>query len=143
MIPGLLPCQKISEEFDKKVPILSAYLSARITEAQTVGYLRAPVFNRIRYFDADAYGDAANYFLQCLNAEAIKLAMIKVDEYLTTNQYGRILLQIHDELCCEVKEEYAEMAANKIQEIMAWALGYFLEIIEGKATVSVANHWKK
>lgn len=135
--------QKISEEFDKKVPKLSEYLSARITEAQKNGYLKAPVFGRLRYFDADAYGDAANYYLQCLNAEAIKLAMIKVDEYLTKSQIGRLVLQIHDELVCEVLDEYAEVAAKEIEKIVAYSLGYFLQIIEGKASVNVALHWKK
>src|SRR6185295_2620170 len=48
--------KKISDEFDKKVPVLSKYLSERIIEAQQVGYLRAPIFGRIRYFDQDAYG---------------------------------------------------------------------------------------
>lgn len=135
--------QRISEEFDKKVPKLSKYLSERINEAQSIGYLRAPVFGRLRFFDSKAYGDAANYYLQCLNAEAIKLAMIRVDEYLTKGQYGRILLSVHDELCCEVKEEYAVEASKKIQEIMAQSLTYFLNKIEGKASVKIAKHWKK
>ncbi len=135
--------KEISDKFDEQVPLLSAYLTNRINEAKRTGSLRAPVFGRIRWFANTAFGDAANYYLQCLNAEAIKVAMINMDKYLTERQIGHLVLTVHDELAAVVKDEYAELSALKLKEIMESALSYFLEIIIGKATVKINTHWSK
>jgi len=61
---------------------------------------------------------AVNMPIQGLQADIIKLAMIKIDEYLREKQDIYMILQVHDELVFEVKEDKAEQYKTKILEIM-------------------------
>lgn len=134
---------KISKMIDKELPKLSKYLSSLIEEAQGSGQLRGNKLGRLRYFDENAYGEPANFPIQASNADAMKIALIKLDEYFTTNGYGRIVMTIHDEVVCSVIESKAEEAAEFIKKTMAESLGWFLNTIPGDAAVSIDKHWKK
>ena len=133
----------ISKALDRKMPKLSGYLSALITNAQERGFLRSSKLGRIRFFEDTVYGEAANYPIQGSNAEAIKLAIIRAANYLESNNYGRVLMTVHDEILCEVKEEYAILAGIEIENIMASCLSFFLSKVVGKASINIADHWKK
>jgi len=61
---------------------------------------------------------AVNMPIQGLQADIIKLAMIKIDEYLGEKQDIYMILQVHDELVFEVKTDKAEQYKTKILEIM-------------------------
>lgn len=136
--------QEISKAFDGELPLLSKYLSSLIDEAKKNGYLRSSKLGRIRYFDKETvYGDAANFPIQGINAEACKMAMIAIDKYLSDGNKGRIVMQVHDEVVCSVKPEFAEEAAKVIQSIMADSLSFFLTTISGGSTVEIADYWKK
>lgn len=134
---------EISKALDLKMPKLSAYLSGLITKAQKQGFLRTSSFGRIRFFDSKVYGEAANAPIQGTNSEAIKIAMINLDKYFCETEYGRLVMNIHDELVCEVKDEFVEQASKIVQIEMASALSYFLTTIKGGASVSISDHWKK
>jgi len=134
---------KISTTLDGTMPVLSAYLSGLITLAKKDGYLRSDKLGRIRYFKTTVYGDAANYPIQGSNANALKIALIKCDEYLTATGYGHLVMNIHDEVVCEVLEDHAEEAAKEIKQIMSDALSYFLTNIKGGASVSINEYWSK
>lgn len=140
---GIKIAQRISRTIDRALPVLSLYLSGLINDAQNMGYLRGSVFQRIRYFNKDVYGDAANFPIQNTNAEANKVALIKIDEYLTETGYGRLVLNTHDEVACSVKEEYADVAAVKIKQIMSDSLGYFLKTVPGGASCNIAPYWEQ
>ena len=56
--------------------------------------------------------------IQGLSADIMKLAMIKVYEEYKNNPDVRMILQVHDEIIFEVKEELAEKIMPKIKEIM-------------------------
>ena len=140
---GLPVAQRISRKIDKTLPTLTLYLSGLINDAQNKGYLRGSVFQRIRYFDKDVYGDAANFPIQNTNAEANKVALIKIDEYLTETGYGRLVLNTHDEVACSVKNEYAEEASKVIERIMSDSLGYFLTTVPGGASCNIAEYWEQ
>lgn len=134
---------KISQAIDRKMPKLSKYLSALIDTAQSTGQLRGSRLGRIRFFDDTVYGEAANFPIQNTNAEAIKLALIKIADYLESTAYGRLLITIHDEIVCEVLEGKAEEAAEKIKEIMASCLSFFLTKVKGGASITIADYWSK
>ncbi len=61
---------------------------------------------------------AINMPIQGMSADIVKLAMIKVYAELKDNPQVRMILQIHDEIILEVKEEVAESIAQKIKNIM-------------------------
>ncbi len=136
--------QKISKALDKKMPKLSKYLDNQIETAQREGYLRGSSLGRIRFFSKDVYGEAANLKIQNSNAEAIKMAMIRIHNYFESCDFdARLVMSIHDEVVCEVEEEYAEVAAEQVRKIMAESLSYFLTTIKGKASVKIGDCWEK
>lgn len=68
---------------------------------------------------------AVNMPIQGTEADIVKMAMIAVNEYISTNkQFSkeenpvRLLLQVHDELVLEVKKELQEEVAGNIKQIM-------------------------
>lgn len=136
--------KQCSDALDKRMPKLSSYLDKQIKEAQKKGFLRSDKLGRIRYFPEDVYGEAANYPIQGTNANALKMAMVQIFDYFLTCGYGaRIVMNIHDEVVCEVEDAYAEVAAKKVQEIMAASLSYFLKTIKGGAGIKISQHWQK
>jgi DNA polymerase I len=135
--------RRISQTIDKTLPTLSAYLSSLIDEAKSTGILRANKLGRIRWFDKDVYGEAANYPIQGTNADAMKIALVRLDDFFKETGYGRIVLTVHDEVVCSVMREHKELCAEKIHTIMYEALGYFLTVIPGGASVKIENYWKK
>lgn len=81
--------------------------------------------------------------IQGTNASALKIALIRIDKFLEETSYGRLVLNVHDEVCVYAKEEYAEIVAQKVKEEMANALSYFLKTIKGDASVTIDTKWKK
>ena len=61
---------------------------------------------------------AINLPIQGLAADIMKLAMIKVYEEFKDDKNIRMVLQVHDEIILEVKEEKAKEVAEKVKEIM-------------------------
>lgn len=135
--------KQISDALDAELIGLSRYLDNTIKEANRTLKLRGRGIGRVRYFDKTAYGEAANFGIQNANAEAIKIAMIDTDTYLTTTGYGRLVMSIHDELVCSVKREHAEEAAKEIGKIMSNSLGKFLTKIPGEASTTIQEYWSK
>jgi DNA polymerase-1 len=136
--------RKISKAIDEQLPLLSDYLDKIINKAQTDGYLRMSKLGRIRYFNEDVYGDAANAPLQCSNSEAIKIAMIKIYRHFKEKNWdARLVGSVHDETKAIAKDDIAEEAAAFIKKEMGDALSFFLGTIKGGASVNIAQHWKK
>jgi DNA polymerase-1 len=109
---------------------LAEYLESTRGFARKHGYTET-LFGRRRQFPemksplpyvrAQAERMAINAPMQGSQADIIKLAMVRVDEYLEKeNAKGEVhlLLQVHDELVYEVKDARVAACAEKIQEIM-------------------------
>lgn len=143
--------KQVSIAFDKRVPTLSKWLSSMITIATTkrpLGdnldyYLRANYLGRIRFFQSDSYGDAANYRIQATNADAIKFALIKIHAWLNENCEGNVLLTVHDEISIQVPEAKAEEAEKALKTIIEYSLGIFLDKIPSESSGGIENHWSK
>lgn len=138
----ILVARKVSKALDNEMPDLTKFLSGIIKKSAKQGFLRGPL-GRIRFFPEEAYGEAANYPIQNANAEAMKIALIKIDKYLERAGYGRLVMNIHDEVVVECPEEHAQALANTVQEIMAWSLGYVMSTIKGEASVTIKPYWEK
>lgn len=62
---------------------------------------------------------AVCYIIQGTEGEIVKKAMYECDLYLTEHYpYGRLAMQVHDELNFEMKENFPKKHAYKIKEIM-------------------------
>ncbi|MGB9848036.1 MAG: DNA polymerase I [Minisyncoccia bacterium] len=101
-----------------------------LAEAQQTGYVKT-LTGRIRWvydlisgnqkYRSLAERAAINFPIQGLAADIIKKAMINIYQWILKNNLKnqvRPLLQIHDELIFEVKEDRIDWAKNEIQKIM-------------------------
>jgi DNA polymerase-1 len=122
--------QKFYDDYFTKFNGLAKYLDSVKADTVRSGYTET-LFGRRRYFDgikskipfirAMAERMAINAPIQGTGADIVKLAMIKVEEYLKKeNLLGKVnlLLQVHDELVFEMPEDLVSKIAPKIEEIM-------------------------
>ncbi|MDD5165214.1 MAG: DNA polymerase [Candidatus Pacebacteria bacterium] len=109
---------------------LAAYLDAVKAETARRGFTET-FYGRRRYFEginsklpfirAAAERMAINAPIQGTEADVIKLAMIKIDAYIKEKRWDNdiyLLLQVHDELVCEIREDKAEEISKEITRIM-------------------------
>ncbi|MBI2096300.1 MAG: hypothetical protein HYT43_01550 [Candidatus Taylorbacteria bacterium] len=109
---------------------LADYLNSVKAAAERKGYTET-LFGRRRYFEginskvpyikAAAERMAINAPIQGTGADIVKLAMVRIDEYLKKeglNDRVYPLLQVHDEIIYEAPEEFVTPVVPKIKEIM-------------------------
>ncbi len=122
--------QKFYDDYFKTFSGLAEYLDNVKGEAMRRGYTET-LFGRRRYFPglksklpfikAMAERMAINAPVQGTGADIVKLAMIKVDEFLVKEKLEEKvypLLQVHDELLYEVQDDVLESIATKIKKVM-------------------------
>ncbi|MBC7836256.1 hypothetical protein H7X87_00545 [Acetobacteraceae bacterium] len=122
--------QEFYNQYFDAFPRLAAYIDEVKASALIQGYT-ATFFGRRRYFDgikspipyvrASAERMAINAPMQGTQADVIKLAMIRISEYLkekNMEEDAHLLLQVHDELVFEVAENKVDELAPTIKEIM-------------------------
>jgi DNA polymerase-1 len=113
--------------------------------AQKNGFIQT-LLGRRRNFDfastspmmlANYKREAVNAVFQGSAADLIKLAMLKIYDTLLDNN-AKLLLQIHDELIFEVKEENAVEFSKKASAIME---AIYKLNVPLKTTVSIGDNW--
>lgn len=122
--------QKFYNEYFEKFHGLASYLDSIKAEAARMGYTET-YFGRRRYFEglksklpfirAAAERMAINAPIQGTEADIVKLAMIRIDEYIRAKKLSdsvRMLMQVHDEIVLEAKDGLAEKIAPDIKKIM-------------------------
>jgi len=122
--------QKYLNEYFETFSGLAAYLDKVKIETAKRGYTET-FFGRRRYFEgikskipyikAAAERMAINAPIQGTEADVIKLAMIRIDEYIEKNHLQKdvfLLMQVHDELVYEIRENRAVEVAPNIEKIM-------------------------
>ena len=88
---------------------------------------------------AQANRMAVNTVVQGTAANIIKKVMIKLYDEFKNNDDIKMLLQVHDELIFEVKDEVSEKYMEKIKKIMEGTIKF--EDIRLRANGSVAKNW--
>ena len=109
---------------------IARYMADMKKKAAREGFVET-VFGRKRFLadihstmpqlQAQAERMAINHPVQGTEADLIKLAMIKIDEYLRKHKLTdtvRMLLQVHDELVFEIRADTVEKMIQPIREIM-------------------------
>ncbi|MFA6383386.1 MAG: DNA polymerase I [Parcubacteria group bacterium] len=81
---------------------------------------------------------AINMPIQGMSADIVKLAMIKVHEEYQNNSDVRMLLQVHDDIILEVKENIADEVAKKVKEIMESVYTLKVPLV---VNVKVGDNW--
>ena len=132
----------------ERYPGVKRYMDETREQARSQGYVET-VFGRRLYLQEInsrnaplrqyAERSAINAPMQGTAADIIKRAMLTVDDWLQSSQCGaRLIMQVHDELVLEVKEEAVEMVTAKIREHMTSAASLKVPL---KVEVGVGANW--
>ena len=140
--------KKYIETYLDKYVNIKAFLSDVVTEVERTGY-STTIFGRRRYIPelkaknmmVRNFGKrlAMNTPIQGTAADIIKLAMIKVYEYLEeSGADAKLILQVHDELILEAAQEQAESLKLKIKEIME---GVAELLVDLRVDIKTGKNW--
>ena len=123
---GRAEAREHMDTYFRQFPDVRQYLREVVQEARRVGYTTT-LFGRRRYLPELLSGNwrtrqmgermALNAPVQGSAADVMKMAMIGLDGRLAPDE-ARMLLQIHDELVFEVREEAVETTVHVVREMM-------------------------
>ena len=124
---------------------IKEFLQSIKSDAKADGYV-STLFGRRRYFDfanarnnmvyASYEREAVNTKFQGSAADIIKKAMVEISPLL--NDEARLILQIHDELIFEVRDDLAQSFGARAQEIMQSAASLNVPL---KTSLNIAKRW--
>lgn len=133
------------ESYFETFPTIKAYVNSIAEFAKKEGYVQT-LLGRRRYFDFEhANGmqyamyerEAVNTVFQGSAADLIKLAMNKIMQTLVCDE-AKLLLQIHDELIFEVKEEHAATFAHDVKGVME---GIYALHVPLRVSIAIGKNW--
>ncbi len=146
--------QTFYNEYFKNFSGLASYLDKVKADTERLGYTET-FFGRRRYFPgiksklpfikAMAERMAINAPIQGTEADIIKIAMVRVDEYLREKGLEdkvRLILQVHDELVYEIDKKLVKDVSPYIKKIMESTID--TKQTKGvicKAEMSEGNNW--
>ena len=140
--------KKMIDSYYETYPRLKEYMAEQVKKAQDFGYVET-ILGRKRHLKdinssnfvvkAHAERNAVNAPIQGSAADIIKLAMIKIDSELETqNLQTKMLLQVHDELLFESPLEELETAKALIKKEMESAFPTNVPLL---VEVGVGDNW--
>lgn len=131
-----------------RYPGVKTYMDDTCMKAHQLGYVETLFGRRLYLPDINAKNfqrqrgaerAAINAPLQGTAADIIKLAMIKMHDWLQTADIdANMLMQVHDELVFEVKEEAVAVLEKQTKEIMSSAAQLSVDLI---VEVGVGANW--
>ena len=139
--------KEIIVAYFENFPTIQNFLAKIQDDVKNIGYVET-ILKRRRIFDYDnATGmqkaafmrESVNAVFQGSAADLIKLSMLEIESYMREeNIDGAMLLQIHDELIFEIKEEIIEDVAPKLQHIMANIMELDVPL---ECSVNIGDSW--
>ena len=117
--------KEIIAKYFERFPNVKKYIAETIEFAREHGYVETlsgrrrflpDIHSRNKNISQNAERQAINMPIQGMSADIVKLAMIKVFEKYQNNPDVRMLLQVHDEIIFEVKENIAEAVGKEIKK---------------------------
>jgi DNA polymerase-1 len=124
------------------------YLQSIQDDAMEHGYVKTLTGRKRRFDFENANGmmkatyqrESVNTVFQGSASDLIKLAMIKIDSKYKNNDDMKMLLQIHDELIFEIKEDKVDQITSKLVYIME---NIYKLNVPLKVSISVGDNWSK
>ncbi len=146
--------QQYIDNYFMRYPNVRKYFDDLFVKAKESGYVET-YFGRRRYLsDIDSSGRDEGYVMRSVGnaplqgtaADVIKLAMIHLGQKLSgeklnsekLNSIAEMVLQVHDELVIEVKEEESERIKNLVVDTMESAVEFDVPL---KVDVSLGRTW--
>ena len=134
------------EKYFETFPTIKTFMTSIQEKAMEDGYVNT-LFNRHRNFDfanaapmlkAGFLRESVNTVFQGSAADLIKKSMLEIYNIYKNNCEVNMLLQIHDELIFEIKEDIIEEVSVELQNIMKniYKLDIPLEV-----SVSIGSNW--
>ena len=138
----------MDDSMEQAIQFAKKYLEDIVKEIEKTGYSKT-ICGRRRYIPelkarnamVRSFGKrlALNTPIQGSAADIIKLAMIQVDQYLKENyEDARLLLQVHDELIVQAREEDAQKIEEEMIRIMEEAVKLRVDL---KVEASIGKSW--
>lgn len=138
------------EHYFETYPGVQHYMDDIRTKAQEQGYVET-LFGRRLYLPEikarnamrrqAAERTAINAPMQGTAADIIKRAMVAVDEWLATAEFdARMIMQVHDELVFEVREEQIDAFVAAVKEKMATAVDLDVPLL---VEAGVGENWEQ
>ena len=139
--------KEIIKAYFEAFPTIKSFLEKIQEDVKKIGYVET-ILKRRRFFDyenatgmqkASFLRESVNTVFQGSAADLIKLSMLEAESYLREEQLdASMLLQIHDELIFEVKEEIVDDVALKLKYIMENIMELEVPLV---CSVSIGNSW--
>ncbi len=139
--------KEIIINYFESFPTVKRFLTQIQDDVKNIGYVET-ILERRRFFDYEnATGmqkaafmrESVNAVFQGSAADLIKLSMLVVDRYLNEEEVdGTMLLQIHDELIFEIREDEVETVAQKLKQIMENIMELDVPL---ECSVSIGESW--
>jgi DNA polymerase-1 len=134
------------EKYFDAFPTIKLYMQSIQEKAIEDGYVTT-LFHRIRNFDfanaapmlkAGFLRESVNTVFQGSAADLIKKSMLQIDKKYKHNDDVNMLLQIHDELIFEIKEDIVEDISIDLQDIMK---NIHILKVPLEVSVSIGSNW--
>ena len=136
------------ETYFARYPGVRDYMERTRHQAAEQGYVET-LFGRRLYLPAikssrpqeraGAERTAINAPMQGTAADIIKKAMVAVDNWLTESPLdARVILQVHDELVLEVREDQLDEVSERIRQLMSGAAQLEVPLL---VEVGIGNNW--
>jgi DNA polymerase-1 len=139
--------KEIIVAYFENFPTIQNFLVKIQDDVKRIGYVET-ILKRRRMFDyANATGmqkaafmrESVNAVFQGSAADLIKLSMLEIETFIKEEDIdGAMLLQIHDELIFEVKEEIVEEVGEKFKHIMKNIMELEVQL---ECSVSIGDSW--
>ncbi len=116
VLPGE-EAEDIFHRYHSNIPGVQSILNSVSSVAKVRGYITTAMGRRIR-FPNGKYHKAAGLLFQGSAADALKVKICEVDDYLQAEGTGRLMLNVHDEFDCSISPQYLKPADNGIKRII-------------------------
>ncbi len=139
--------REIIKNYFNSFPTVKRFLESVQDRVKEIGYIET-ILERRRFFDyksangmqrASFMRESINTLFQGSASDLIKLSMLEIDKKINRDNIdGAMLLQIHDELIFEIREDIIDEVAYDFKEIMENIMKLNVPL---KCSVNIGDSW--